>query len=208
MARGRPREFDVDEAVDTALAVFWDRGYEGATLADLTDAIGIRRGSLYAAFGSKEALFDQVLLRYGETIARYIARAVLLPTAHDVVAAVWRGAVEATTDENTPHGCLIVHGALSCSADNDAVRARLAEIRRSDRQRLRERFRRAVDSGDLSAGADPEALATYVATVQHGIAVQARSGASRSELHSMVDLALAGLRRPEQPEQPEQPERS
>ncbi|GAB3557896.1 AcrR family transcriptional regulator [Actinopolyspora lacussalsi] len=195
MPRGRHREFDFDAAVDAALTVFWGKGYEGTSLADLTDAIGIRRGSLYAAFGSKEALFERALLRYSRTIAQYVDEAITAPTAHEVIARIWHGAAEATTDENAPHGCLIVHGALSCSSENDAVRSRLAEIRHNDKQRLRERFERAIAAADLPAETDPAALASYVATVQHGIAVQARSGATRQELRTMVDLALAGIHR-------------
>lgn len=193
MPKGRPREFDFDAAVDAALDVFWERGYEGATLADLTDAIGIQRGSFYKAFGSKQALFDQVLLRYGQTVATYIQDAVAMPTAQEVVTAVWRGAVAATTGANTPFGCLIVHGALSCSSESEKVRERLTEIRRSDRQRLRDRFAQAVRSGDLPRTVDPGVLASYVVTMQHGIAVQARSGASQVELDAMVDLALGFL---------------
>lgn len=193
LPKGRPREFDIDDAVDAALDVFWENGYDGATLGDLTDAIGIQRGSFYKAFGSKQALFDQVLLRYGQTVATYIQDAVALTTAQDVVAAVWRGAVEATTGSDTPFGCLIVQGALSCSSESVSIREKLAALRRSDRQRLRDRFAEAVRTADLSPDIDPGTLASYVVTMQHGIAVQARSGATRSELDAMVDLALAGL---------------
>ncbi|WP_424186690.1 TetR/AcrR family transcriptional regulator [Actinokineospora sp. G85] len=183
----------MDTAIDAALALFWQQGYEGTSLADLTEAMSVNRGSFYQAFGSKEELFDRVLLRYAETVAAYIAEATSLPTARETTAAIWHGAVRATTGPTAPHGCLIVHGALSSAPENEAIRARLEAIRAADRLRLRDRLTAAAQAGDLPAETDVETLATYVITVQHGIAVQARSGASREALHAMVDLALGAL---------------
>jgi AcrR family transcriptional regulator len=183
----------VDEAVDAALLVFWSKGYDATTLDDLTSAVGIRRGSLYAAFGSKEALFGRALARYSDTVGNYLDRALDQPTARGVIEAVWNGAVAATTGTRTPRGCLIVHGALGCAGD---VHDRLTAIRRGDQEKLRQRFVRAAAENDLPRQLDPGALASYVTTVQHGIAVQARSGADRTELRGMVDLALANLTLP------------
>jgi AcrR family transcriptional regulator len=190
--RGRPRGFDPDEAVDRALVVFWSRGYDGATLAELTAAMGLQRGSLYAAFGSKEELFGRVLERYGQTVGGYVARAVAEPTPRAVVEALLRGSVEATTGAGTPPGCLIVHGALSASAEAEPVRATLTEVRRADEAALRARLEQlAADGADLpSPAADLAALAT---TLTAGLSVKARSGATREQLHRVADLALRAL---------------
>src|SRR5258707_4477360 len=114
MAGGRPRGFDVDEALDRALEVFWRQGYEGTALSDLTAAMGINRPSLYAAFGNKEALFRKVLDRYAERTTASVVHALAEPTARTVVERLLLAAADAQTDPCNPRGCLMVQGALSC----------------------------------------------------------------------------------------------
>src|SRR5438046_5943942 len=111
---GRPRAFDADEALDQALTVFWRKGYEGASLPDLTRAMGINRPSLYAAFGNKEALFRKVLDRYAEGSAACVREALAEPTARSVVEQLLTSAAELFTDPRNPRGCLAVQGALAC----------------------------------------------------------------------------------------------
>ncbi|WP_093804370.1 TetR/AcrR family transcriptional regulator [Streptomyces sp. Wb2n-11] len=187
---GRPRGFDADEALERAMLVFWKQGYEGASLTELTSAMGITRKSMYAAFGNKEALFRKVLERYTEGPASYAARALEKPSAREVAKALLAGSVSTTTRPDCPAGCLGVQGSLASGDSGRAARDALITWRDDGRTRLRHRFQRAVDEGDLPPGADPELLARYVMTVANGIAVQAASGATRSELQQVADAAL------------------
>src|SRR5437016_6245784 len=123
--RGRPRAFDCDQALDRALQLFWEKGYEGTSLSDLTRALGINRPSLYAAFGNKEALFQKVLDRYVGGPASFVREALNEPTARAVAERLLRDAAEAQTDPCHPRGCLLVHGALTCGAEADPVRREL-----------------------------------------------------------------------------------
>ncbi|MDA0139543.1 TetR/AcrR family transcriptional regulator [Solirubrobacter sp. CPCC 204708] len=187
---GRPRGFDADEALERAMHVFWEHGYEGACLTALTDAMGINKTSLYAAFGNKEQLFLKVLDRYADGPAGYAQRALEEPTARAVVEALLRGAAETTTRPDSPAGCLGVQAALPASDGNRCAHEALVEWRNTAAVRLEERFRRAVDEGDLPADADPHELATYVSTVAQGIAVQAANGLDRDALQRIVDTTL------------------
>jgi AcrR family transcriptional regulator len=187
---GRPREFDVDEALERAMVVFWEQGYEGASLTDLTAAMGITRTSMYAAFGNKEGLFRKALDRYSAGPAGYVARALEEPTAREVAAAFLHGGVDTTTDPDRPHGCLTVQGALAAAPADRAIRDALSDWRNNACARLRDRFQRAKDEGDLPPTSDPALLARLVATVASGIAVQAAGGAGRDELHRVADAAL------------------
>ncbi len=190
MATGRPREFDPDQALDRALTVFWQKGYEGATLLDLTAAMGINRPSLYAAFGNKEALFRRVLARYLAGPASYFSQALGAPTARDVAERIWSGAIRLTTSPQHPRGCLIVQGALACGDDAAPAGEAAADCRAAGVKALRRRFERAIEEGDLPADARAADLARYVATVTHGLSVQAASGASRAELTRVAQIAL------------------
>lgn len=187
---GRPRSFDTDEALEHAMRVFWGQGYEGASLTDLTHAMGITRTSMYAAFGNKEGLFRKALERYTEGPASYGARALEEPTARQVAAAFLNGSVRATTCPGCPAGCLGVQGALAAGDPGSDARDALIAWRNEHTSLLRDRFRQAVDEGDLPPDADPELLARYLMTVANGIAVQAAGGTAHDDLQQVADMAL------------------
>jgi AcrR family transcriptional regulator len=190
VAKGRPRAFDTEEALDRALNVFWRKGYEGTSLPDLTRAMGINRPSLYAAFGNKESLFRKVLDRYAEVHGAYVRKAIEEPTASAVVERLFRCSCDLLTHPQNPGGCLIVQGALACGKGADCIRRELAGRRAGITTALRQRFERAKAEGDLGAATKPADLARYVATVLQGMAVQAASGATRSELRRTTQIAM------------------
>ncbi|HLN27944.1 MAG TPA: TetR/AcrR family transcriptional regulator [Gemmataceae bacterium] len=190
MAIGRPRAFDIDKALDQALLVFWRKGYEGTSLPDLTRAMGINRPSLYAAFGNKEELFRKALDRYVAGPAAHVRAALDEPTARAVAERLLYGNIQLLTNPRNPPGCLAVQGALACGKEGDCIRRELIARRAASEAALRRRFRRALREGDLSARADPAALARYITTVAQGMAVQAAGGATRKDLQQVVELAL------------------
>ena len=190
MSSGRPREFNVEKALDRALKVFWRRGYEGSSLPALTKAMRISRPSLYAAFGNKESLFRKAIDRYVEGPAAGIRSALGEATARAVVERVFCTSIELLTDSRNPRGCFLVQGALACGDTADCLRREMAKRRDEFVVALRERFERAVAEGDLASNADPADLARFVATVLHGLSVQASSGASRRELERVAQIAL------------------
>jgi len=187
---GRPRSFDADRALDRALKVFWRKGYEGASLADLTSAMGINRPSLYAAFGNKEALFRKALDRYAEGPAGYMREALGQPTARGVVERLLFGAADLLTNPDNPRGCLMVQGALSCGDAADSVRCELASRRSAGQSAILARLKRAISEGDLPRKANAADLARFIATIIHGMSVQAASGATRQELRRVAQTAL------------------
>ncbi len=193
MAMGRPRAFDREAALDQAMDVFWRKGYEGATLAELTRAMGINPPSLYAAFGNKEGLFTAALDRYSARIESYLADILAAPTALEVASRMLHGKADYLTDPANPPGCLYVQGGLACGDDAKNVPAELARRRARAEVALRERFERAAAEGDLPPDAVPAVLASLVMTLIQGMDVRASAGATREELHSLIDLALAGL---------------
>jgi AcrR family transcriptional regulator len=190
VALGRPRAFDADRALDRALDVFWRKGYEGATLSDLTAAMGINPPSLYAAFGNKEGLFRKALDRYWRLRTGFSQEALAAPTARRVAEKLLHGTAKFLTDPCHPKGCLAVHGALASGGENDCIRCELETRRATQQAAIRERLKRAKREGDLPADADPAALARFLATVMEGMAVQAASGASRKELNRVAATAL------------------
>ncbi|MEV6717631.1 TetR/AcrR family transcriptional regulator [Lentzea sp. NPDC051208] len=187
---GRPREFDAEEALQKAMVVFWEQGYEGASLAGLTEAMGISRKSMYAAFGNKEELFRKALQRYSEGTVSYIVDALEAATAREVAEAFLTGSVRANTRPGCPSGCLGVQGALAAGETGRVARDVLAEWRAGGQEHLRDRFQRAVEEGDLPSDADPDLIARYVMTIANGMAVQAAGGATREELLRVAGAAL------------------
>jgi AcrR family transcriptional regulator len=189
---GRRRQFDTEKALDRVLAVFWAKGYEGASYADLTAATGVARPGLYAAFGNKEDMFLKALDRYDQLFMGFFPEALLEARSVEVARKALRGAAEVHTGACTPAGCLGINGALACSDEAEAVRLRLARRRGRAETMLAERFVRARDEGDLSADADPVALARFVMTVSQGMSVQAKAGATREQLLEIAETALGG----------------
>src|SRR2546421_9620876 len=188
--RGRPRAFDPDVALERAMHVFWAKGYEGATLSDLTRAMRINRPSLYAAFGNKEQLFRKVLDRYVDGPLAYFGKALTAPKARDVIEQILFGAVRMAADPKVPAGCLMVQGALACGDAAGSVRKEAAGHRAGSEVALRRRLQRAKRDGDLPKNADPAELARYVMTVLQGMAVQGADGASPDQLRRVAQLAL------------------
>src|SRR3954471_21239857 len=188
--RGRPRAFDADQALDRALRVFWEKGFEGASLPDLTRAMGINRPSLYAAFGNKQSLFRKAMERYATGPASYIFDALAQPTARAVAQRLLLGGVEMVTCPKNPRGCFMVQGALPCGDSADCMRKAMQQYREAGLEKIRQRLERAKSEGDLPPDSDPADLARYLATVMHGIAVHAASGATPDQLRRVAQTAL------------------
>jgi AcrR family transcriptional regulator len=187
---GRPREFDPDAALERAMHVFWTKGYEGASLSDLTRAMRINRPSLYAAFGNKEQLFRKVLDRYVDGPLAYFGKALTAPKARDVVEQMFFGAARMASDPRLPSGCLMVQGALAVGNAAGSVRKEAAGRRATSEVALRRRLQRAKREGDLAKNADAAELARYVMTVLQGMAVQGADGATPDQLRRVAQVAL------------------
>ena len=187
---GRPRAFDPDVALDRAMHVFWAKGYEGASLSNLTRAMRINRPSLYAAFGNKEQLFRKVLDRYVDGPLAYFGKALAATTARDVIEQIFFGAARMASDPRLPAGCLMVQGALACGDAAGSVRKEVAGRRGASEVVLRRRLQRAKREGDLPQDADPAELARYVMTVLQGMAVQGADGATPDQLRRVAQMAL------------------
>ncbi|WP_327287369.1 TetR/AcrR family transcriptional regulator [Streptomyces sp. NBC_01198] len=192
-ARGRPRTFDPDTALRRALDLFWERGYEGTSLNDLAQAMGIASASIYACFGSKEELFRKVMALYGTTSGEPPRRALReQPTARGAIHAMLRATADEITRPDTPHGCMLILAAPTGAVENHAVREFLADIRRDMHTTIRDRLVRGAADGDLTAPAAAlDGIARYYTTVVQGLSVQARDGAGRAELETVVMWAMA-----------------
>lgn len=190
MTKGRPREFDAGRALDAALLLFWRRGYEGTSLSALSAAMGINMPSLYAAFGSKEALFRKALDLYLQKPASYLPNALHEPTARKAVEKLFRGAIDMVMHPQHPDGCLLVHGALAAGPDAEWVRRELSERRARAELVIRRRFEQAIKGGDLPRRVNAAKLARFVATVIWGMSVQAAGGATRAQLTEIAEQAM------------------
>ncbi|HEY8948377.1 MAG TPA: TetR/AcrR family transcriptional regulator [Rhizomicrobium sp.] len=180
------------------MTVFWKKGYEGASLSDLTEAMEINPPSLYAAFGNKEGLFRAVLERYDARRKDLMDNVLAAPDAKSVARLYLEGVAEfaADTEGRNPPGCLLVQSGLSCS--DQEIPDALAQHRAEKEKALRERFERDRKDGRLPKTANPTILASYLMAVANGMCVQAAAGASAKELRDVVELALAAWPVPEE----------
>jgi AcrR family transcriptional regulator len=190
---GRPRAFSENNALDAAVRVFWERSYEGASVDDLTRAMGINRPSLYAAFGGKEALFKKAVGRYVDKQLFFVREALEKPTAREVAEALLTGTFEFLMDGSHPRSCLMVQN-LACGAEAEPVRKAMVWWRRRGQAALQKRLEAAQDQGDLPRSVSPAAFAGYLSAVQTGLAVHAANGVDREELGAILKMALQTLR--------------
>jgi AcrR family transcriptional regulator len=193
MGMGRPREFNAETALDQAMEVFWRHGYEGATIAQLTEAMGINPPSLYACFGNKEGLLKAALDRYTKLRGVWMDEVVAAPTAREVAERMLMGIAEKQTDPANPPGCLLVQGGIACGSGSENVPFELAARRAQNEDQLRDRFVRAKAEGDLKPTSDPAALARYVSAVSVGMGVMASSGSDREALRQVAVVAVQAV---------------
>ncbi len=192
-ARGRPRTFDPEVALRQALDLFWERGYEGTSLQDLAQAMGIASASIYACFGSKDDLFRKVMALYGATSGEPPRRALReQSTARAAIHAMLQATADQITGPDTPHYCMLILAAPTGAVENHAVREFLAGRRRDMLGTIEDRLARGVTDGDLTAPPGSlGAIARYYTTVVQGLSIQARDGADRAELEAVITCAMA-----------------
>jgi AcrR family transcriptional regulator len=194
VGRGRPRGFDRATALHRAMEVFWEHGYEGTSIADLTAAMGIAAPSLYAAFGRKEDLFREAVELYDATEGAGTSRALEEePTARAAIEVALRRNAAAYVDPATPNGCMVVLAATAGAVENAEVRTFLADSRRAGLAAVEQRLARGVAEGDLAPGTDTASLAAFVVTVLQGLSIQARDEADGATLDRVVDGAMAAF---------------
>ncbi|NBE51097.1 TetR/AcrR family transcriptional regulator [Streptomyces boluensis] len=188
--RGRPRSFDREKALRQAIWTFWERGYEATSVSDLTRAMGIGPPSLYAAFGDKRTLFEEVLETYVDSYGSFGTRALdEEPTARAALGRMLHEAAAEFAAPGRPHGCLVIHAATNCTTPE--VEQTLRERREANISTFESRIRAGVAARELPADCDPGALARYTAAVFQGMSQQARDGATQEELERVADLAMA-----------------
>jgi len=189
--KGRPREFDAEEALTAALRVFWSKGYEGASMAELTEAMGITKPSLYAAFGNKEALFRRALDLYEREKLDYMGKALEAPTAREVAERLLHGALEIQLSTCDPKGCMGVINSVACGSEAESIRAEVVARGAVAKRALIARFERARDEGDLPPDVDPTGMTSFLLAIMQGLAIQAGAGASCRDLQALIDTSLA-----------------
>lgn len=189
----RPREFDTDKALNAALNMFWQRGFDDASLVDLADAMGIVRPSLQAAFGSKEDLYRRSIDLYGRDILAFVAKAIRGKSAAEVCRLYLKGYCDLLSDEATPSGCFMIKALVSSGRGAVVAQQEGANRWKIYEELLEQRFLQAQDDGDLSCDIDASMLAQTLKVVALGLAVRADMGATRADLHRIADFSLAAL---------------
>jgi AcrR family transcriptional regulator len=192
--RGRPRTFDIDFALDRAVEVFWKHGFQDASMHELTEAMGLSKPSLYAAFGDKEALYLKTLERYvALLIGRHAAHLNDEPDGRRAVEGFLRSLARMLADPALPGGCFIINGTADCGGSTipASVELALRAALQGSETMISERLERAKIDGDLPAEAQPHALAALFGSLIAGLAVMAKSGADVGKLNTVIDAAMA-----------------
>jgi AcrR family transcriptional regulator len=187
---GRPRGFDEDAVLEAAMRVFWEKGYEGATMADLIEAMGINRSSMYTAFGDKESVFHRAMERYRERRMTSVRQALSQPSLGKVVAGLIHGNADFLSTPGNPRGCLLIQGALVCGTDAEPVKQMMIDWRKSGEAAMRKRLQQAQSEGELPPEIQPADFARYLSSVMAGLCIQAVNGATRAELRRASEIAL------------------
>jgi AcrR family transcriptional regulator len=190
---GRPIGFDKDAALEAAMLLFWERGYEGTSMADLTQAMGLNPSSIYAAFGDKHALFSLAVKRYMDGRAQYATKALQEPTLEKVLCGLFDSTVAFLTTPGHPPTCMTLAGAVGCSVDASQARDIMTEIRKLNEAALRKRFLQAQKSGELSKGVNIDDYTRYLSTILAGLSIQAANGSTKAELKRTAQMALRHL---------------
>lgn len=188
---GRPREFDRDEALRKAKLLFWQRGYEGTSISDLVKTLGIASARIYAAFGSKEDLFRETIKRYLSEEGAFADKAMLEPNTRIAIEQLLINAVETYTKKNQPNGCMVVLSLTNYARDNEEIMTWLRHYRQARTTAIIERINKGIQSGDITTTADAQIIGDYIATLLHGISIQARDGVSKTHLLNMVNMAMS-----------------
>jgi AcrR family transcriptional regulator len=190
---GRPISFDKGVALEAAMLLFWERGYEGTSMADLTQAMGLNPSSIYAAFGDKHALFQLTVKRYMEIRAQYAVKALEEPTLEKFVRALFDDTVAFLTTPGHPPTCMTLAGAVGCSVDAAPARDLMKEIRKHNQLAIRERLLKARKSGELPKEINVDDYTRYLSTIIAGLSIQAANGSTKAELKRTSQMALRHL---------------
>jgi AcrR family transcriptional regulator len=190
---GRPIGFDRDAALEAAMLLFWQRGYEGTSMADLTHAMGLNPSSIYAAFGDKHTLFQLVVKRYMELRAQYAVKALEEPTLERFIRALFDNTVAFLTTPGHPPTCMTLAGAVGCSLDATPARDLMTAIRKQNQVALRKRLLKARKSGELPKKINVDDYTRYLSTIVAGLSIQAANGSTKAELKRTAQMALRHL---------------
>ena len=190
---GRPIGFDKEAALEAAMLLFWERGFEGASMADLTQAMGVSASSVYAAFGGKHELFSQAVKRYLDTRAQYATQALAQPTLDKVIRALFDNTVAFLTGLGHPPTCMSLAGAMGCSIEAAPARDLMTEVRRENEIAIKKRLLAARKAGELSKDINLDDYTRYLSMLLAGLSIQAANGSTKAELGRTSQMALRHL---------------
>lgn len=190
---GRPTEFDTDHALNVAMRLFWERGYEGTSMADLSQKMGIHPSSIYAAFGDKQALFALAAKRYADVPAQYMVKALEQPTLRGFILAAFDNTVEFLGSKEHPSSCFTLTGAISCGLDTEPAKALMRGMRLENEAAIKARLIEARKAGEFPREENVDDYSRYLSSLLSGLAIQAANGSTRAELKRTAEVALRHL---------------